>query len=497
MIGGILQALLIALAAAVILVPFCRILAHRIGVVAHPRNDRWHRSTVPLLGGVAIAMATLAASLMTGVAAAMVVPLSGAMLIFALGLLDDILSLKPSTKLIFQVAMAAALVYFGFRLNWLESRLLDSALTMAWVVGLTNAFNLLDNMDGLCAGTAVVVALMLIAGFWTGVTREDAVAEMTYLAIIAGATIGFLFYNFPPASIFMGDSGSLLLGFSLATLTLTPGGVRGSRSDVVSVIAGPVFVLLVPIFDTTLVTVARLLSGRSPAMGGRDHSSHRLVAIGLSERNAVFVLWLLAAIGGAIGLTLRTSTQGSIAAGALFVAGMCVFAVYLVRIRVYGATAAAPPKTDAVTPLAGTFMYKRRVVEVIVDVGLVVAAYYITNRQLLDPEAYMQHADSFYASLPLILAAQLLSFFAVGVYRGTWHYFGMKDGIIVIKGVAVGLAAAAIVVVSLYRDPDFTWRVSLLYAAIVAVLVITSRLSLRLVGRALVLQRRANLRLTR
>ena len=140
---------------------------------------------------------------------------------------------------------------------------------------------------------------MLLAGFWTGVSRENAAPEMTLLATLAGAAAGFLVFNFPPASIFMGDSGALLLGFSLAALTLGQEGVRASRSDVLSVIAGPVFVLLIPIFDTTLVTVARLLSGRSPAKGGRDHSSHRLVAIGLSERDAVLVLWALASLGGA------------------------------------------------------------------------------------------------------------------------------------------------------------------------------------------------------
>ena len=219
------------------------------------------------------------------------------MAVFVIGLVDDILLLKPASKLVSQIAVAALLVYFGFRLHWLESRLLDSVLTMVWVVGLTNAFNFLDNMDGLCAGIALIVAIMLLAGFWTGVSRENAAPEMTLLATLAGAAAGFLVFNFPPASIFMGDSGALLFGFSLAALTLGQEGVRASRSDVLSVIAGPAFVLLIPIFDTTLVTVARLLSGRSPAKGGRDHSSHRLVAIGLSERDAVLVLWGLASHG--------------------------------------------------------------------------------------------------------------------------------------------------------------------------------------------------------
>ncbi len=155
----------------------------------------------------------------------------------------------------------------------------------------------------------------------TGVTRDLAGSQLTYLALLAGATAGFLLYNFPPASIFMGDGGSLLLGFSLAALTLSPEGVRGSRADVVSVITAPVFVLLIPIFDTSLVTALRLLSGRSPARGGRDHSSHRLVAMGLSERTAILVLCFLAAVGGAIGNLLRQAEAWSIAAGGAVRAG--------------------------------------------------------------------------------------------------------------------------------------------------------------------------------
>ena len=366
----------VALVLTVALVPLCRLLAHRTGVVAHPRNDRWHRGTIPLLGGVSIGVSLGITTLVTGLAGEAIVPLTAALLIFLTGLVDDFISLKPATKLIAQIALAAALVYFGYQLNWIDSRLGDSALTMLWVVGLTNAFNLLDNMDGLCAGTAFVVAVMLIVGLATGASPDRATTEIAILAALAGAVAGFLVYNFPPASIFMGDSGSLLLGFTLATFTLSHEGVRGSRSDVLSVIAGPVFVLLLPIFDTTLVTVMRLLSGRSPATGGRDHSSHRLVAIGLSERTAVMVLWALAAAGGLIGVTLRNAGDGwSTPAAAMFLLAVCLFAVYLARVRVYD-EAAAPGLPSTVTVLTPEFMYKRRVAEVLLDFCLISLAYY-------------------------------------------------------------------------------------------------------------------------
>jgi UDP-GlcNAc:undecaprenyl-phosphate GlcNAc-1-phosphate transferase len=157
---------------AVALVPLCRFIAGKTGAVAHPRNDRWHRHTIPLLGGVAIAVATLAGGLATGLPQDIPVLCGTALVIFLVGLVDDLLHLKPFTKLIAQIALASTLVYFNYSLGWLDSRLLDNMLTIVWVVGLTNAFNLLDNMDGLCAGTALIVSITLIVGFLTGATRD-------------------------------------------------------------------------------------------------------------------------------------------------------------------------------------------------------------------------------------------------------------------------------------------------------------------------------------
>jgi UDP-GlcNAc:undecaprenyl-phosphate GlcNAc-1-phosphate transferase len=475
------------------LVPVCRMIAMRLGVVAHPRDDRWNRTTVPLLGGVAIAISLAAGAIATGTAGAIMIPLAAGTLICAVGLVDDFITLRPATKLIAQISIAAALVYFGYSLHWLESRLLDSLLTIVWVVGLTNAFNLLDNMDGLCAGIALIVALMLLAGFYTGVTRERAFAEMTYLALLAGATAGFLIFNFPPASIFMGDSGSLLLGFSLAALTLSPDGVRGSRADVVSVITAPVFVLLIPIFDTTLVTLLRLLSGRSPARGGRDHSSHRLVALGLSERTAVLVLCSLAALGGVIGNALRHAEGWSTLVAALFLLAMSLFAVYLSRIKVYE-DAADATVARTLTPLVGDFLYKRRVAEVMLDFCLITIAYYGAYRLRFEGEEFDRNAETFVQSVPIVLAAQLIAFFIVGVYRGIWRHFSLMDGVTIAKGVVLGTAAYQLVILNLYRTVSYSQTVFLIYAALLVVLVTVTRASFRLMGEFIQRQRSSNRR---
>ena len=476
----------VAFLLAVLLVPLCRRLAFRLDLVAHPRDDRWHRTSIPMLGGIAIGLAVFAGCFITGIASEVAVFLSAAIVIFAAGLVDDIKALKPSTKLVVQLAMASALVAFDLRLNWVESRLLDSMFTMAWMVGLTNAFNLLDNMDGLSAGTAVVVAVMMIAGLWTGVTRDIAGEEMAFLALIAGAASGFLVFNFPPASIFMGDAGSLTLGFSLAAMALGSEGVRGSRTDVLTVIVAPVFVLLIPIFDTTLVTVARILSGRSPAVGGRDHSSHRLVAIGLSERSAVFLLWGLAAVGGAIGLIVRNTTHGwTMIVGGLFLLLMGLFAVYLARVRVYADTAVPPARESRLTPLVNEFMHKRRVVEVLMDFVLIGAAYYLANRWRFDVEAYAANADNFYGSLPIVVSVQLVSFFVAGVYRGEWHYFGGRDVVTVMKGVVLGVSGVTLLVIANYDYTADPKMIFVYYALLVTVFVIMSRASLRLFGQLL------------
>jgi len=225
-------------------------------------------------------------------------------LMFGTGFVDDVLTLKPSTKLIAQISLASVLLFFDYRLNWVQSTTIDLLLTLVWIVGLTNAFNLIDNMDGLCAGIALVAGTAPLIDLLPGATGTRAFFEVRYLAILLGATAGFLIYNLHPASIFMGDSGSLLLGFSFAAVTLSTGHQAPGRSDVLSIVAAPVLVLLIPIFDTALVTVSRSLVGRRADQGGRDHSSHRLVAIGLSERRAVAFLWTLAAVGGVLGIAV-------------------------------------------------------------------------------------------------------------------------------------------------------------------------------------------------
>jgi UDP-GlcNAc:undecaprenyl-phosphate GlcNAc-1-phosphate transferase len=405
-------------------------------------------------------------------------PLAGGSLIFVVGLTDDVMNLKPSTKLIAEIALASLLVFMGGRLNWTEWTVLDMLLTLVWIVGVTNAFNLLDNMDGLCAGVALIAGAALLFGL---LGRAEVAAEARYLAIVLGAASGFLIYNVHPASIFMGDAGSLFLGLTLATLTLTVGGPSHDRSRVVSIVAAPMLVLLIPIFDTTLVTVSRYLSGRPVSQGGRDHSSHRLVAIGLPERSAVRVLWVLAAGAGGIGYIVRSvADDRAWLLGAVFLLAMALFAVFLAQVRVYKEPSTVP--AGGVTPLIGAVMYKRRIAEVLLDVCLVTIAYYSAWRLRFEGAEWTAYSTSALRSLPIALAIQMVALFVFGAYRGAWRYFGLMDAVAFAKAVAAGTSGLIIAIVYLYRFENYSRGVFVIHAALLMLLLSGSRASFRLIG---------------
>ena len=466
------------------LVPLARRLATRFGYVAAQREDRWHRRPVALLGGVAVAL-TVAIGLLVfgGGWRAIGVLLGSVGVMFVTGLVDDLRSLRPSTKLVVQIAVASVLLSFGFRLNWTVSLTLDTMLTLVWVVGMINAFNLLDNMDGLCGGLALIVGAALLVQMGPAVPATEVFFKARYLALLLGATAGFLVYNVSPASIFLGDSGSLLLGTSFAALTLGRAREGAATSDPLSIVAVPVLLLLIPIFDTALVTASRMLSGRSPAEGGRDHSSHRLVAIGLSERAAVAVLWGLAAIGGGLGVAfdhLNVRWTGVVAA--LFVIAMVLFAVFLARVRVYESVEPEAIDRSAVTPLVANFMYKRRVLEVLLDMALISIAYYSSYRLRFEGVDFDRNFSVFYRSLPLVLSVQLVALFLVGTYRGVWRYFGLMDTVGIAKGVLLGTVAAVPTVLFVFRFEQYSRTVFVIDAMLLAILLTASRVSFQLIG---------------
>ncbi|MDP2943225.1 MAG: MraY family glycosyltransferase, partial [Candidatus Omnitrophota bacterium] len=277
----------------VLLTPLVKIIATKLGIVARPKEDRWHQKVVPLLGGLSIYASFLISCLLflpkSSIPLGLIV---GVTSIFILGLIDDIKGLSPQNKIIGQIVCASLAIIFGVIIKIIPLPIVAIPLTILWIVGIANAFNLLDNMDGLSSGVAVIAAMTLFVCSLILKNYEVAGASL----ILAGATLGFLPYNFYPAKIFMGDCGAMFIGFALACLTIQ--GTWKEASNLFIVLFTPVLALAVPIFDTAFVAITRKIDGKSIAKGGRDHTSHRLVFLGLPEKKAVIILYIISAIFG-------------------------------------------------------------------------------------------------------------------------------------------------------------------------------------------------------
>lgn len=295
--------------------PVARRVAPRLGVMDHPNPRKVHAHPMPLLGGVAI----VTASLITLVLfrdrfefQQLISILIGGALVSLLGIYDDRWGLRPILKLIGQIFAATILIVSGVKVSVLPFEWLNILATLLWVVGLTNSLNLLDNMDGLSSGVAAVCASFFVV--MAALSRQTYVGALS--AALLGASLGFLAYNFNPASIFMGDAGSMFLGFVLAAV-----GIKLRFPDNVPFVTWmvPVIVMGMPIFDTTLVSISRLRRGKNPlTTAGKDHTSHRLVSMGFSTREAVMSHYLISGMYGmvAILITQASFVEGYIIGGA-------------------------------------------------------------------------------------------------------------------------------------------------------------------------------------
>lgn len=473
------------------LTPAVRLLAIRNGWVARPREDRWHKKTTALFGGIAVFAGISIPLFLLGdfhtlralfsghesggpLPSIAAVICCGATLLFLLGLADDFLNLKPQNKLIGQIIVASVVVFLGFRLNWFASLTLDTMVTLVWIVGITNAFNLLDNMDGLCAGTATVAALAM-AGLYAG---YDPTACSVAL-IIAGSCGAFLVYNFNPASIFMGDCGSLVIGFSIAVLSLYHGEfAAGSR---LSAFAVPLLILMVPLLDTTLVTVIRLLSGRKASTGGRDHTSHRLVLMGLSEKSAVLFLYGIGAVSGVAGVFVsRSDTMTSPAVILPIVLSITLMGVYLAQLRVYPEKEFSVLRGHRFTPVLIELTYKRQMMMVILDFGLVSFSYYLSYRLRFDDTDFSSYFHVFLKSLPVIIAVKMIVFYATGIYRGFWKYISTRDVFQYVRSSVFATLLAITIVTILFRFKDFSKGVFLIDCILTTGFLLGTRGSFRL-----------------
>jgi UDP-GlcNAc:undecaprenyl-phosphate GlcNAc-1-phosphate transferase len=315
--------------------PLARRIAPRLGLIDHPDARKVHQRPMPRMGGAAIVVASLAAILLfqdrfefqqlVGI-------LLGGSFVSLLGALDDRWGMHPFVKLGGQFFAAAIPIATGVVVHLFPEPWMNLAASALWIVGVTNAFNLLDNMDGLSGGICVIAAAFFTV--LASLSGQSYVAALS--AAVLGASLGFLIYNFNPATIFMGDSGSLFLGFVLATLAIK---LRFPANVTFVTWMVPVLVLGVPLFDTALVVVSRLRRGLNPlTTPGKDHTSHRLVEVGFTTREAVLLLYLA---GGAFGLLAIFVTQASALEGYVVGIGaalLCLYALIRFEIQFHNAT---------------------------------------------------------------------------------------------------------------------------------------------------------------
>ncbi len=447
--------------------PIVKSIAIKRGWIATPTKERWHQKPTALMGGMAIYAALSIPLILVSDFSSLIPHLSRnshatalpsilaalwicTSLILILGLFDDFITIKPHTKLVGQILVASFISFLGFRLHWFSSLTLDAMVTIIWVVGVTNAFNLIDNMDGLCAGTGLIASIFLAVLLKTSMPDG-----MNAALILAGALAAFLIFNFKPASIFMGDSGSLVIGVSLSLLTLCYS--ESTSTNKISLIAVPILLLLVPIFDTLLVSTIRILSGRKASVGGKDHTSHRLVFMGFNEKNTVLFLYSVSIISGISAIFVsRTDSLTSPAVIIPIALSILLMGIYLAQLRVYPEKEFSVLRNKSYTPILIDITYKKQILLVLLDFGMIAFAYYLSYRIRFDSGEFPFYFQVFLKSLPTVIACKLLCFFIFGVYRAIWGFMSINDVLVHIKASIIATLLSVAAVTFIYRFHNFS-----------------------------------------
>jgi UDP-GlcNAc:undecaprenyl-phosphate GlcNAc-1-phosphate transferase len=473
----------IALMASVALGALVRRFAPTIGAVVPPRPDRWHRAPTPTMGGIAIASATTIGFVVVAWRPTLLVELlpwlpalAASLAMFIVGVLDDRLQLSPVAKLVASLAIGAFLV---FALAGTEPdaarRTLHTLVAIVWFAGVCHAFNLLDNMDGLAAGVALIATI-----FFAWLLSDVLGAAMVVLLLsLAGALLGFLYWNRPTARLFMGDCGSLFIGAMLASASLVP--VFGAGVSLSGPMVPIALILTVPLFDTAFVLVLRRLAGRSATKGGTDHVSHRLVSLGFSERSAVRILYLLGLTSGGVAaaLVLTGRVEPELPILAAFLVVMTLVGIYLARVPAYNAEDFLALQKSSFAPFLQDLAFRWHAGQVMLDLILITVSYYAAYRLRFEGEDFYKFLPYFMASLPIVLGCKLAALYASGLYQRSWETFGLRDLTVVGRGVAIGSLLSVAAAFYLYREMGASRVVFVIDAILLAVAIIATRVSFR------------------
>ena len=466
-----------AAAASLVVAGVVRRIALANGIVVPPRPDRWHRAPTPTYGGIGIVVGLAAGALVAGALpqASWPVLAAGAAL-FVVGWYDDLMPLSALAKMVSSLAVAA---FFVLSLTNLQTTPMHAALTLAavlWFAGLVNAVNLLDNMDGLAAGVTAIAAVGLALTF----QRELAAPLAALLFVLAASLAGFLFWNAYPARLFMGNCGSLAIGgvvAGCATLAV-------ARGRSLPALVAAASILAVPIFDSAFVVLLRRLAGRSATRGNIDHTSHRLVSAGFTDRTAVLLLYTLGAVGAGIGYLVHAERSAAWPLAAAFGVAVVMMALWLARVPAYAGQDFQAVHRVPFAPLLNGLTFRWHAGEVLLDLVLITTCYYAAYRIRFEGDADLPvFLASFSQSLPAILGCQLGALYVSGLYSRVWSTFGLHDLSTVFRAVAGGLITSVLAVTYLYKFHAYSRSVFLIDGVLLTAAIVATRSSFRVFGR--------------
>ena len=428
--------------------------------VAKARVDRWHSRPTALHGGVGFFVPFFVAAIGCSRYFAVAAPAYGTASVRLLtigyfigvalsaisGLLDDIYVFRPATKLLLQIVATVAFMACGGIAHVTSSQTANILITVFWFIGLVNAVNLLDNMDGVSSGVVMIGTLgVIIIGV---MSSSVALPLSSWIGVcLLSALLGFWVFNRPPASIFMGDSGSLFIGFAFAGVTIpTPlndeFGLSALQNGIPPSVLIAITLAAIPIVDTSLVTFTRLWRGQSPAVGGRDHSTHRLARTGLTARQTMWTIYLLAA--AAVGLAILMQRMPQLA-GFLF----AVLAGGLLLVALYLSTVVIETQAHGSVhwhQLANAIVYRGAVIKMICDVPVVTVAYCFAYLLRYDFEVSGVTVPAMNFGIIVAIGAAMLSNIFLGIHKISWRSSSLAD---IIYYLAYAVSTAVMIIAAL------------------------------------------------
>ncbi len=468
----------VAFAFAVATLPIAIIVGRRLGLTASPAVHTSAADQTTEFGGAPIVGAILVALAMTYSLPLWILAGAGALLI--VGLVDDAFEMRPYQKFLCQVAICVWAAGFALPKYALTPwPALDFGVTVVWLLATTNAFNLIDGLDCLAAGIGIIAAAAIAA---TGIMHHAPHVWMPSLAV-AGSLGAFMFFNFPPASIIMGDAGALPLGYMLGALALA-GGELATNSRLTKYVF-PVMVMIVPLLDTGIVSVTRIATGGWISRHGTDHSHHRLLSLGLTDRAAVAVCCVVAAVGALCGFAANVLTHENVIVALPFlILATAVLTLFMMDLTFEN----NPPGLEyghvrAVARFILRLGYKQRIAEAAVDFALISGAFLAAQALRLNFNINSWTIGVLLREVPYVALATYPAFVIAGVYKGIWRYTSLSDGLRFANGAL--LAGVFVTIAARFAPVSLSGSIVVLFVILIFNLLMMTRVSFQAIRKGI------------